>query len=137
MIGFLWEHTVSHWVRQSWDSGRNLGLNYQLRFGHPVSATHDLNRQKVKELNQENQQISQREGVENLNTGLASVSEIIAGLGQARPHNAAATSTAIQNISFEVVPLPPYSPDLALSDLWLFAALKEDISGINFTLYEE
>jgi len=44
---------------------------------------------------------------------------------------------AIQNISFEVVPPPPYSLDLALSDLWLFAALKEDINGINITLYEE
>jgi len=116
---------------------RNSGLNYQLQFGHPVSATHNLNRQKVKELFQENQQISQREGVENLNTGLASGSEIIAGLGQARPCNSAATSTAIQNISFEVVPPPPSSLDLALSDLWLFAALQEDISGISFTLYEQ
>jgi len=48
----------------------------------------------------------------------------------------------IENISFEVAPPPPYSLDLALSDLWLFAALKEDISGIdingiNITLYEE
>jgi hypothetical protein len=58
-----------------------LGLNYQLQFGWPVSATHDLNRQKVKELIEENQQISQREVVEKLNTGLASVSEIIEGLG--------------------------------------------------------
>jgi hypothetical protein len=58
-----------------------LGLNYQLQFGRPVSATHDLNRQKVKEFMEENQQISQRELVEKLNTGLASVREIIAGLG--------------------------------------------------------
>ena len=124
-------------MRQSRDSGRNLGLNYQLRFGHPVSATHNLNRQKVKELIQENQQISQREGVENLNTGLASGREIKAGLGQARLCNIAATSSAIPNISFEVVPPLPYSLDLALSDLWLFAALHEDNNGINFTLYEE
>jgi Trp operon repressor len=40
-----------------------------------------LNRQKVKELIEENQQISQREIVERLNTGLASVRVIIAGLG--------------------------------------------------------
>jgi len=40
-----------------------------------------LNRQKVKELTEEDQQISQNEVVENLNTGLASVSKIIAGLG--------------------------------------------------------
>ena len=57
------------------------GPEYQLRFGQPVSATRDLNRQKVKELTEEDQQISQNEVVENLNTGLASVSKIIAGLG--------------------------------------------------------
>ena len=72
---------MSHWVRQSRDSDWNLGLNYQLRFGQPVSATHDLNRQKVKELTEEDQQISQNEVAENLNAGLASVSKIIAGLG--------------------------------------------------------
>jgi len=43
----------------------------------------------------------------------------------------------IQNIRFEVVPPPPYSLDLAMSDLWLLTALKEDINGINCTLYEE
>jgi hypothetical protein len=58
-----------------------LGLNDQLRFARPVSATHDWNRKKVDEIIQENQQISQREVVEKLNTGLATVSEIIAGLG--------------------------------------------------------
>ena len=58
-----------------------MGLNYQLQFGRSVSATHNLNRRKVKELIEENQKISQREVMEKLNTGLASVSEIIAGLG--------------------------------------------------------
>jgi hypothetical protein len=43
----------------------------------------------------------------------------------------------MQNIRFEVVPPPPYSLDLALSDLWLFAALKQDINAINCILYEE
>jgi len=55
----------------------SLGLEGQSE----VCATHDLNRQKVKELIEENQQISQREIVEKLNIGLASVREIIAGLG--------------------------------------------------------
>jgi hypothetical protein len=53
------------------------------------------------------------------------------------PHNIAATSKAIQNSRFEVVPPAPYSLDLAPSDLWLFAALKEHLNGINFTCYEE
>jgi hypothetical protein len=45
--------------------------------------------------------------------------------GNATPHTNAASSALIENIQFEVVPCPPYSPDLALSDFWFFAALKE------------
>lgn len=42
--------TVRHWVTKSRDSGGNLYLNDQLQSGRPVSATRDLNRQKVDEL---------------------------------------------------------------------------------------
>jgi transposase len=42
--------TVRHWVTKSRDSGGNLYLNDQPQSGRPVSATRDLNRQKVDEL---------------------------------------------------------------------------------------
>lgn len=52
-------------------------------------------------------------------------------------HTIAATSAAIENMEFEVVTCPPYSPDLAPSDFWLFAAIKEHIKGIHFTRDEQ
>jgi hypothetical protein len=55
----------------------------------------------------------------------------------ARPHTSAATSAAVDSIEFEVVPHPPYSPDLAPSDFWLFGALKKHIKGNRFTCDEE
>jgi hypothetical protein len=40
-------------VRKSWDSDGNLDLNDQPTPGRPVSATHNLNRQKAEKLIQE------------------------------------------------------------------------------------
>jgi transposase len=40
------------------------------------------------------------------------------------PHTSIATSEAMESTEHEVVPDPPYSPDLALSDISLLAALK-------------
>ena len=59
--------TVHHWVRKSKDSGGKLDLNDQPQSGRPISATHNLNRQKVI---QENWHISQTTIVEMLNIGL-------------------------------------------------------------------
>jgi transposase len=75
--------------------------------------------------------------MEKLNIGLASVNQIIAGLDYARPHTNAATSAAIQNVRFEVVPHRPYRPDLVSPDFWLFAALKKYLKEIHFTCDEE
>jgi transposase len=44
---------------------------------------------------------------------------------------------AIESIRFEGVPHPPYSPHLAPSDFWLFAALKKHLKGIHYTCKEE
>jgi histone-lysine N-methyltransferase SETMAR len=40
---------------------------------------------------------------------------------------------AIESTELEVVPYPPYSPDLALSDFSLLAALKKHLRGVHFT----
>jgi biotin operon repressor len=68
-------------VRKSKNSGGNLALNNQPQSGKPVGATHNFNRQKFNELIQENHRISQKAIAQKLNIGLASVNEIIAGLG--------------------------------------------------------
>jgi len=37
------------------------------------------------------------------------------------------------SLKFTVVPHPPYSPDLAPSDFWLFPKLKETLKGQHFS----
>ena len=40
-------------------------------------------------------------------------------------------------LNFELLPHPPYSPDLAPSDYWLFADLKKMLAGKKFRTNEE
>lgn len=51
----------------------------------------------------------------------------------ARPHCSKETMSTISRLGFEVVPHPPYSPDLAPSDFWLFPKLKEVLKGKHFS----
>lgn len=51
----------------------------------------------------------------------------------ARPHAGAET----ERIRLHVVPCPPYSPQWALPDFWLFAALMKCLKGVNFTCNKE
>lgn len=50
----------------------------------------------------------------------------------ARPHTSRHTAEEIVKIGWEVLPHPPYSPDLAPSDFHLFGPLKEAHRGIHF-----
>jgi histone-lysine N-methyltransferase SETMAR len=51
----------------------------------------------------------------------------------ARPHTAHLTVEAIDNLGLEVLPHPPYSPDLAPSDYHLFGPMKKMLGGRRFT----
>jgi hypothetical protein len=46
--------TVHQWVRKLRDSGENLDLSNQPWSRRPVTSTHDLNRQNVGQLSEEN-----------------------------------------------------------------------------------
>jgi hypothetical protein len=50
----------------------------------------------------------------------------------ARPHTARSTVATIQNLSFECLPHPPYSPDLVPSDFHVFGLLKQAMGGKSF-----
>lgn len=50
----------------------------------------------------------------------------------ARPHIARMTKEAIQTLAWEVLPHPPYSPDLAPSDFHLFRSLSNALRGVSF-----
>jgi len=65
-------------------SSRNVNLKSQPWPGRPVTATHYVNMQKAQELVAKNQRISQTSIGEKLNTGLAHINEIIAGLAYKR-----------------------------------------------------
>jgi len=51
----------------------------------------------------------------------------------ARPHCSAETQDAMTSLKFTAVPHPPYSPDLAPPDFWLFPKLKETLKGQHFS----
>ena len=55
----------------------------------------------------------------------------------ARPHTAPSTIATIQDLSFECLPHPPCSPDLAPSDFHVFGPLKEEMGGKSFRSEEE
>ena len=59
------------------------------------------------------------------------------GAQNARPHCSRATMTAIESLRFQVIPHPPYSPDLAPCDFFLFPKLKEHLKGTKFNSDEE
>lgn len=50
----------------------------------------------------------------------------------ARPHTANITKTTLQELDWEVLPHPPYSPDLAPTDFHLFRSLSNHMKGITF-----
>jgi len=55
----------------------------------------------------------------------------------ARPHTARSTVDTIQDLSFECLPHPPYSPNLTSSDFHVFGPFKEAIWGKPFRSDEE
>ena len=55
----------------------------------------------------------------------------------ARPHTARSTDVTIQDLSFEFLPHPPYSPDLAPSDFHVFGPIKEAMGGKTSRADEE
>ena len=50
----------------------------------------------------------------------------------ASPHKAAATVAALTENKVKILPHPPYSPDLAPCDFFLFPFVKERLRGIHF-----
>ena len=50
----------------------------------------------------------------------------------ARPHISGKTTDAIWRLGFKRLPHPPYSPDLAPSDYWLFGEMKKPLRGKRY-----
>ena len=52
-------------------------------------------------------------------------------------HKSLVTMAKLHELGFELLPHPPYSPDLAPSDYWLFADLKKMLQGKRFVSNDE
>jgi len=55
----------------------------------------------------------------------------------ARPHTAGTTQTAANSLGIELLPHPPYSPDVSPSDFFLFGYLKGRMKGTTFSSSEQ
>ena len=63
--------------------------------------------------------------------------EVLFHQDNASCHKSIATMVKLHELHFKSLPHPPYSPDLALSDYWLFADLKRMLQGKRFGSNEE
>jgi histone-lysine N-methyltransferase SETMAR len=50
----------------------------------------------------------------------------------AHPHTAKITMETLRKLKWNLLTHPPYSPDLAPSDFYLFGRLKSDLQGMRF-----
>ena len=58
--------------------------------------------------------------------------EVLLLHGNARPHTARQTKETTSVLEFELLPHPPYNPDLTSSDFHLFGSLREAVRGRKF-----
>lgn len=55
----------------------------------------------------------------------------------ARPHVAEVVKTYLETLKWDVLPHPPYSPDLAPSDYYLFQSMQHGLADQHFSNFEE
>jgi histone-lysine N-methyltransferase SETMAR len=55
----------------------------------------------------------------------------------ARPHTSKMSIEKIEDLGFILVPQPPYSPDFAPCDVFLFGHLKQHLEGKHFTTEDQ
>ena len=55
----------------------------------------------------------------------------------ARPHVAEPGETYLETLKWEVLPHPPYSPDIAPSYYYLFRSMAYGLADQQFRLYED
>ncbi len=58
-------------------------------------------------------------------------------MDNASSHTAALTRLHLNNLGWTILPHPPYSPDLAPNDFWLYPRVKKGLRGRRFTTFAE
>lgn len=65
--------------------------------------------------------------------GLANRKGVVFQHDNARPHTSMTTRKELMRLGWDVLPHPPYSPDLAPTDYHLFRSLQNSLNGKTFT----
>ena len=63
--------------------------------------------------------------------------EVILQHDNARPHVFKPVKTYLKTLKWEVLPHPPYSPDIAPSDYYLFRSIAQCVANQQFRSYED
>ncbi|KAG5314516.1 MOS1T transposase, partial [Pseudoatta argentina] len=90
-----------------------------------VEDRHNGGREKVRALKDKRPQYNERHD------------EVILQHDNARSHVANIVNTYLETLKWEVLPHPPYSPDVAPSDYHLFRSMAHDLADQHFRSYEE
>lgn len=143
--GTMGRRTAFDWFAKFRDE--NFDLGDAPRSGRPA----ELDEDRLAELLQDDCRQTTRELAAELDCGQTTVVRHLQSMGytqkakypnlnhpvvflhdNARPHVARATKTVLGELGWDVLPHPPYSPDLAPSDFHLFLSLSSALSGVSF-----
>ncbi|XP_018355926.1 PREDICTED: putative uncharacterized protein FLJ37770 [Trachymyrmex septentrionalis] len=134
----LSKKNVYKWYKLFQEGREN--VNDEPRSGRPSTSKTDENVQEVKEIVLKNRRITIREIADDLNISFGSCQSILTDvLGMTRvsakfvPKLRSKTSLLVSSFLAKnntiIMPQPPYSPDLAPCDFFLFPKLKRPMKG--------
>ncbi|EGI60873.1 Mariner Mos1 transposase [Acromyrmex echinatior] len=96
---------------------------------------------ELEALLEEDQSQTQKELAEALRVTQQAVSarhdKVIFLHDNAQPHVAKVVKKYLETFKWDVLPPPPYSPDIAPSDYWLFRRIQHDLASHRFTSFAE
>ncbi|KYN39393.1 hypothetical protein ALC56_06212 [Trachymyrmex septentrionalis] len=142
----LSKKNVYKWYKLFQEGREN--VNDEPRSGRPSTSKTDENVQEVKEIVLKNRRITIREIADDLNISFGSCQSILTDvLGMTRvsakfvPKLRSKTSLLVSSFLAKnntiIMPQPPYSPDLAPCDFFLFPKLKRPMKGRRFATIEQ
>ncbi len=109
-----------------------------MRCGRPLAIARNQIVEKVKQ-----QPHSSSRKLDKLHAGLvqkrsklANRAGIVLLHDNARPHVSFRTCQKLTELYWDILPHPPYSPDIALTDYHLFRSMQNDLDRICFDSFE-
>lgn len=128
-----WKHVTSP-VKKKFKSQRSAGKVMLTVFWDrkgPITISFLERGQTVNSENYCNLLTQVKKDIKNKRRGLQA-SGVVFHQDNARPHTAARTLAQIDEMGWDLLKHPPYSPDLAPSDYHLFGPLKQHLRGKHF-----